>query len=122
MISYEIYKILHITGILMVFIGLAGILAARMIVPQIPDRTRRLFFLLHGLGLIIALVAGFGLAARLGIARSMPMWVYAKILIWLVLGASIALAKRKGQMGAPIIFLFLALGSTAAWLAITKPF
>lgn len=122
MISYEVYKILHVTGFIMVFMGLAGVMAMKLVTNEIPARARRLFMLVHGLGMLVALVAGFGLAARLQMFQNLPGWVYAKIAIWLVLGGGVALAKRRGQVGWPLIVLFVGLGCTAAWLAITKPF
>ena len=120
--SYEFYKIMHVTGFIMVFLGLAGILALRMSGPTLSPRPYRLFMITHGVGLLLAFVAGFGLAARLNMFGHLPMWVWGKIAIWLVLGGAIALAKRKGQIGTPILVLFVGLACTAAWLAITKPF
>lgn len=120
--SYEFYKILHVTGFIMVFLGLAGILALRMAGPNLSPRPYRLFAITHGVGLLIAFVAGFGLAARLNMFQNLPLWVWAKIAIWLVLGGAIALAKRKGQIGTPLLVFFIGLGCTAAWLAIAKPF
>lgn len=120
--SYEFYKVLHLAGLVLLFSGLAGILAVKMIVPEIPARPRRLFFMAHGLGLLIMVVAGFGLAARLGYLQSFPLWLWAKIGIWVVLGGSIALAKRRGHVGGPLLTFFVVLGTTAAWLAVMKPF
>lgn len=120
--SYEFYKIVHITGVIMVFLGLAGILGLRLAGPNLPAGPRRLFVITHGVGLLMAFVAGFGLAARLNMFQNLPMWVWAKIVIWLVLGGALTLAKRKGHVGAPLLVLFIGLACTAAWLAITKPF
>lgn len=120
--SYEFYKITHIIGILMVFTGLMGIVALRMVGTELPPRPRRLFMIFHGLGLLVALVAGFGLAARLNYMAALPTWVWVKIGVWIVLGAGLTVAKRKGALGAPVVISFLALGGFAAWLAITKPF
>lgn len=119
--SYEFYKVLHLAGILMTFCGLAGVLALRMAGPDLPS-ARKLFFLTHGVGLVIALVGGFGLAARLNMFAQLPIWVWAKIVIWVLLGGAIALAKRRGQIGTPLLVLFIGLGITAAWLAVNKPF
>lgn len=120
--SYEFYKIMHVTGFIMVFLGLAGVLALRMAGPNLPKRAYMLFVITHGIGLLIAFVAGFGLAARMNMFQNLPIWVWAKIAIWLVLGGAMALAKRRGQIGTPILVLLIGLGGTAAWLAITKPF
>jgi hypothetical protein len=52
----------------------------------------------------------------------LPHWVYGKLAIWLVLGGSLALAKRKSQFGVTLIFAWIVLGALAAYLAIYKPF
>lgn len=120
--SYEFYKVIHLAGILMVFFGLAGILAMRMTTATLPRSPYLLFVITHGVGLLFALVAGFGLAARLGLMSGLPGWVWMKIAIWLILGGVMTLAKRKGYIGWPLLVSFLALGAAAAWLAIMKPF
>lgn len=120
--SYEIYKILHVTGLLMLFVGLAGLVGMKMNGTELSPRGRRLFFLFHGVGLLVMFVAGFGLLARMGFMTQIPNWAFAKMAIWLILGGGVALAKRRGQVGGPLLILFVGLGMTAAWLAIAKPF
>ncbi|MNU11386.1 hypothetical protein D3C72_2591960 [compost metagenome] len=62
------------------------------------------------------------MAARLGYMAQLPSWVHAKLLIWVLLGAGIAVVKRKGTIGWPLTVLLLGLGGTAAFIAINKPF
>src|SRR4051812_42432480 len=107
--SFEFYKIIHIAGVLMLFSGLVGLVAVRMVSVTIPDRPRKLFFLWHGIGLLLALVAGFGMMARLQLFGNLPGWIYAKLAIWLILGGSVALAKRKGELGGVLLLIFLLL-------------
>ena len=76
---------------------------------------------LHGLGLAILLISGFGMLARLGILKDLPGWAYGKLAIWLVLGASVALAKRKATWGNKLLTAWIALGTLAAYLCIYKP-
>ncbi|MNY68171.1 hypothetical protein D3C86_2058890 [compost metagenome] len=52
----------------------------------------------------------------------LPPWVHAKLLIWVLLGAGIAVVKRKGTIGWPLTVLLIGLGGTAAFIAINKPF
>jgi uncharacterized membrane protein len=120
--SLETYKILHIAGLILLFFGLSAALTLKLAGAPFEGRAKKLAMMTHGIGLVVMLVAGFGMLAKLGIMGNMPGWVYAKIAIWVILGGSIALAKRKGQIGWPLMILFVGLGVTAAWLAIAKPF
>jgi hypothetical protein len=79
-------------------------------------------FLTHGVGLFLMLLGGCGLLAKLGFMGNIPAWAWVKLGIWALLGVAISLAKRKGQLGWPLMVLFIGLGTTAAWLAIAKPF
>ena len=120
--SYEFYKIVHLTGIVLLFCGLVGLLTLKMAGAEITGKVKKLVFISHGIGAFLVLLGGFGLLARLQLAQNIPNWAYAKMAIWLLAAGAIALVKRKGQHGWPIfaglIFLFV----TAAWLAILKPF
>ena len=119
---YEIYKILHLTGIFLLISGLIGMLALAWSGHGITGRVKTFAFITHGVGLLFILVSGFGLLARLGIMHDgFPGWVFGKLAIWLILGGFIALLKRKGQLGWPLYFLMLALFMTATYLAIYKP-
>lgn len=118
-ISYEWYKVLHILAVLALFLALGGSAAAKINDSGGP---RKLLGITHGLALIVIAAAGFGLLARLGMSHSQPwpIWVYLKVVIWLLLAASIVpLRKSKGLAG--LFWLLLpALGAAAAFLAIFK--
>jgi len=120
--SYEFYKIMHLAGLMFLFFGLSSALTLKMAGVSFTGNIKKMAFITHGIGLLLMLVAGFGLAARLGMMGGLPGWVYAKLVIWFLLGGGIALAKRKGQIGWPLMLVFVGLGVCAAWLAITKPF
>ena len=120
--SYEFYKILHFIGIILVLTGLAGLLTIKMSGGALEGKTKTLVFSAHGVGLLLALVSGFGLLARLGMAQAMPGWVFGKLAIWLILGGFVALLKRKGQIGTPLYFLLIGTFAVAAYLAVIKPF
>lgn len=120
--SYEFYKIIHLTGIALVLTGLAGLLTVKMSGGTLEGKTKSLVFGAHGLGLLIVLVSGFGLLARLNMMQALPGWVFGKLAIWLILGGFAAFLKRKGQIGAPLYFLLLAIFIVAAYLAVAKPF
>ena len=122
MISYEIYKIVHLTGILLIFIGLTSLLSLKIAGVNAEGKAKSLIFISHGIGLFLALFGGFGLLARLGLTRDIPNWVFAKLAIWLLLGGAIALVKRKGQIGWPLFVGLILIFIVAAYLAILKPF
>lgn len=120
--SFEFYKVLHLAGLLVLFFGLSSALTLKMAGVAFTGPVKKLAFITHGVGLLVMLVAGFGMLAKMGVMATLPGWVWGKLGIWLLLGAGVTLAKRKGQIGWPLMILFVGLGTTAAWLSITKPF
>ncbi|HRK02225.1 MAG TPA: hypothetical protein PLH57_06125 [Oligoflexia bacterium] len=122
MISYQIYKLMHLTGILMIFLGLGGVAMHAINGGPRAHRWKRGVALTHGVGMLLTLVGGFGLLARLGMAANMPGWAYAKIVIWLGLGGALALFIRKQSCAKKAWFGVLVLGLAAAYLANYKPF
>jgi hypothetical protein len=120
--SYEFYKILHVSGLMLLFFGLSAALTLKMAGATFTGSVKKMALITHGVGLLFMLVGGFGLLARLGFMGNIPGWAYAKLGIWVLLGGAAALAKRKGQIGWPLVVLFVGLGTTAAWLAVAKPF
>lgn len=114
---YETYKILHILGLILLMLGLGASLGAGREVA----RARRVGAIFHGVGLLVIIVAGFGMMARAGI-HGWPLWLILKICIW-VLIATLPLLVKKGKLPSAIAWLLAAaLATTAAWLALTKPF
>lgn len=119
--SYEFYKILHLTGLILLFSGLVSLLTLKATGAAVEGPARKFSFLTHGIGLFLILLSGFGLLARLELIRDLPTWIYIKLAIWLYFGLSIALIKRRGQLGwvlyVPMLVIFMA----AAYLATNKP-
>lgn len=120
--SYEFYKLLHFLGLFLAFTALGGQMFY-VINGGTKDaaQSRGLIAAGHGLGLVLVLVAGFGMQAKLGI-EGMPGWFLAKIGIWVALGAWLALPWRAPHLAKPLWFVLPLLGAVAAWLAIFKPF
>tara|TARA_B100001248_G_C27398870_1_gene468092 strand:+ start:2948 stop:3229 length:282 start_codon:yes stop_codon:yes gene_type:complete len=84
------------------------------------NQFRKKLGILHGVGLLIALVAGFGLLARLQIF-STDMWIALKIAIWICFGLASALLYRKPKSAKAVFWLTIVLAVAAAFLAIYKP-
>lgn len=118
--SYQAYKVLHLLGVMMIFLGLGGQLLRAQAGEAAAGVGKAVTGALHGVGLILALVGGFGLIANLGVG--FPGWVWAKVAIWVFLGGVTVLIKRAAGLRAALWFLLPALGVLAAWLAIYKPF
>lgn len=122
MIDYQIYKMIHLAGLALLMMGLAGILFAFAMQSAVPPKLKALGFATHGIGMFLMLLGGFGMLARLGLVQGLPGWIYAKLAIWLILGGGIALAKRKSSWAPILVPGFMLLVVAAAYLAIYKPF
>ncbi len=115
---YEFYKVLHYTGLIITFTSLSGYIF--YVMQDKTNAKKKFFSILHGIGLLILLVSGFGLAARLGFMSQLPVWVYIKIALWLVVGAALTMIKRQ-VMGPMALYAFVVvLGVLAAVTAVTK--
>lgn len=120
--SLEFYTMLHVTGIVMVFSGLVALLTMKISGTPIEGNSKKFAFLTHGIGLLIVLVSGFGMMARLGLVSGFPNWIYAKLAIWLYFGGAIALVKRKGHLGWKLYLPLILVLMIAGYIALAKPF
>jgi hypothetical protein len=123
MISYPIYKVIHLIGIMMIFLSLGG--AATYIINGGTKNHKwsKAVAITHGTGLLLALIGGFGLLARLGITHGgLPVWAIAKIGIWFILAIMTGAITRKPDFARPMWTIIIILGATAAYLAGSKPF
>mgnify|MGYP000383259431 CR=1 FL=1 len=107
-----IYKTIHLVGLVIFLLGLGGAIAA----------TREQFkpyAILHGIGLFVMLLGGFGMQARLGYDILSPALV-TKLLIWLVLGGLLVVAKRQVLPKAAIWSIVIVLAGAAAYIGVSK--
>src|SRR5580704_4791745 len=118
---YMTLKVLHLVAVALTFMGLAGALASNAVSPG-PSITRRIFAISHGLGLLLLLITGFLLLIQLGIGKNLPGWVWGKVILWLLAGASIVFVRRFDRVQVPLLLYFAALVGLGAWLALYKPF
>jgi hypothetical protein len=119
--DYSTLKIIHLTGLALTFMGLAGILGVQL-AGGAPLKKRLMFHAAQGIGLLILIITGFALGAKLGIHSPAPRWLQAKFVIWLLAGGSMALATRLSRYAGLLLVFFALLVCAAAWLAIDKPF
>lgn len=117
--SYAIYKLIHLGGLMLVFLGL-GSKSLRNPGGEDPPRSSGM---VHGIGMFLMLLGGFGMLARLqgaGTVEGYPLWMILKVVVWLVLGAMPVL-MRKGLV--PFAWgVSTIVGVVGAYLALYKPF
>lgn len=120
--SLEFYRVLHLAGIFLLLMSLGG-LGLHIINGGTREfANRRLFAITHGIGLILVLVAGFGLLAKLQLMGSMPAWAWVKLVIWLWMGIIPAVFYRRRQTAKVLWLAVFVVATCAAWLGIYKPF
>jgi hypothetical protein len=120
MFPLEMYKIIHILGILMLFMSVGGLLTKSIVGENDSKRWRKQLTMNHGIGLLLILLGGFGMLAKLGILWPMPGWVMAKLIIWVILGGLLFLIL-KSNISKLLWYLVILLGILAGYFAIMKP-
>ncbi len=122
--SPEFYKLIHLAGILMVFMSLGG-LALHGLNGGTKDSNaaRRLVSITYGVGPFIILLGGFGWLGSTGMmSAGMPGWTWAKLGIWMGVGALLALPTVRPELSRLVWIVAPILGVLGAWLARSKPF
>lgn len=112
--SYEIYNIIHLTSIIILFTGMA---------ISFFGLNSKLIKILTGIATLMTLVGGMGLMARLGVSHTegWPMWIKVKMCIWFIVGIGGAIvSKRFPKYGRPAYFLSIILFIVAATAATYK--
>lgn len=122
MISYSVYKVMHLTGVLMVFFAVGASLMHFINQGTKIHPWKKFLAITHGIGILVSLVGGFGLLARLGLVQGLPTWAIVKLVIWTYFAVITAIIPRKPALAKPLWLLSLVLGSCTAYLAIFKPF
>ena len=108
MISYTVYNFLHLFGLVLTTLSLGYSLSALS-----GEKRPKWIFALHGIGLFLILLGGFGMAARLGFVRDFPIWIQYKIGFWVAVGflpliLRLTKAKLIWVVSSQILFLLLA--------------
>lgn len=120
MVVFTLYKVAHILGMVLVFMALGGALALTRLGAD-RTRARKWLAMTHGVGVLLLLVAGFGMLARLGVPWPYPAWVWGKVVLWLVTGALLTFSLRHAQWARLLWWTGPLVGVVAAYLAIAKP-
>lgn len=112
--SPETYKVAHLLGLLLLSLGLGALLSG----PK--DAKPKIGMAMHGIGLLLLLVAGFGALAKLNIEIT-ASWVLCKLLIWCVFGAMPFFMNKPFFPRLLAWVLVVALAGSAAYLGVIKP-
>lgn len=119
--SYAVYKIIHLVGIVMALSALAA-LAFTSAGGESNPANRKVAVITHGVGLLLALVAGFGLMAKAGLGFGDNLWIIAKIVIWLIVGGLVTAVRKRPDKAMVIWWSVPAWVAVAAWLVAYRPF
>ena len=107
--TYTFYKFFHLLGIFMVLFSLAAIFGHTFQGGSKKDfKGRKLMGAIHGIGLLISFVAGFGLIAKAGFTFT-SVWIYVKLFGWLILGGFPALLYKMPASKIPFYVLMAVL-------------
>ena len=94
--AYNIYKLVHLAGIGMLFTALGGATLHAMLNGEKKHEKRRLVMMTHGIGMFLILLGGFGMLARGKFGW--PGWAITKMVIWVILGGAIAMLYRNATL------------------------
>lgn len=127
MLPRDLYEIVHIIGLALVMTSLGGIaIHAAEGGPRKGPGARRGLLWAYGAGLFLILLGGFGMLARLGLAKGgmaeFPGWLWAKLAVWAILGAVMAIPYRAPKAAVPVLLAVPLLAGLATYFALYKPF
>jgi hypothetical protein len=125
MLSHQFYNVVHIVGIILAMSALGGAAVLAMAGSSVSSPPpRRLLAVLHGVGVFLILVGGFGMLARLGVMHGggFPGWIWVKLCVWVIVAVALFLALRKPTLARPTLLALPVLGGVAAYMAIYQPF
>lgn len=107
-----VYHLAHLVGLILLFVGFGGMLNS--------SSNSKSAAKYHGIGLLILVIAGFGMIAKLKLSYTAP-WVLGKVAIFLVLGVLPVLAKRRVLAPPVLVWVAIILAGVAACLGYLKP-
>ena len=117
--NYETYRLIHFVGLFTLFFAFGSLFTG--------EKSSKAGAIGHGIGLLLILLGGFGMQVKqkeiylIAYGSNWPMWLVLKIVIWVLFGACMVLAKRRVIKGLPAWILIITLGFACAFLAGKKP-
>ena len=92
--SAQFYKVIHIVSLAAVLLSLGGASFATYAAGGKPIALKKYFGMVHGFGILLMLIAGFGMIAKMGIVWPFPNWILVKALVWVALSGWIAVVYK----------------------------
>jgi hypothetical protein len=132
--SFAIYKIIHFAGVITLFLGFGLMIASSTGGKFSGSPQNRKAMMLHGIGLALILLGGFGMAAKAkfvaaggqigepAMSQGFPLWFWTKFIVWLILGGLAAAIKRIPEKATLWTGLIIVLGLVAVFLGVSQPF
>lgn len=118
MISYELYKILHIITLFLVLVALGAVGTNAEIAG------RKSFKVSLGIVSFLIFVAGMGLIARLGFkhGEAFPAWILTKMIAWALFNILFIILYKVKKIEMKLFVMAMCFGVlfTAVYTAITK--
>lgn len=124
MLPYSFYKIVHILGIALTLVALGGMTVHALNGGlKAANAARKQLIAMHGFGVFLILLGGFGLLARIGFAHGsgFPLWLWVKLGLWTAFAVIAALPYRKPDAGKALLLALPVLAAAAAAMAVYKP-
>lgn len=120
MIEYSIYRVIHLAGVIFLLFSLSSLI---ILSKNKISGGKTIFSAVHGISLFVIILGGFGLLARLGIVHGSdwPNWVWAKLIIWVIMGVSVYFIKKYPDYSNYFWILIPVLAIVSAYLAVNKP-
>jgi hypothetical protein len=121
--EFQIFKLAHLAGIMLVFTGLGGILFAAHEKGNYADVQKKIRLLgrtSHSAGLLIILASAIGMLYVSGMG--FPNWAKVKLVIYILFGIAMGLTVAKPKEIWALFGLYIFLGISAGYVALFKPF
>jgi len=123
MLDLHAYKVIHLLGIFALFVAMGGLtLHAINGGDKTTNLGRKLVSISHGVALLLVLVSGFGMLAKLGMPSGVPLWAWIKVGLWVVMGGLLVVPMKLPKLARPLFLLLPVVGALAGAVAIYKPF
>ena len=107
------YKLIHLVGLAIFCYAFGGFDGSAQ-----EDPKRKRYGMFPGIGLFLTLLGGFGMLAKDKTIGHTEWWLIYKVAVWLCLGASIVIFKRKPDLATPMKAVLALLMLGAAYLGL----